>query len=316
VITLRQYSAGETIVREHDPGETAYIIESGRVEITKEVGSGRMHLAFLGAGEVFAEMSLVDDSPRSATVTAVEPTVIREFHREEILAAMKENPEAVIRFLKNIFERLREANLRLAQLEVPLPPPAAGDPPARPQRNIPDTLDPAGSPRAPHADPASILSAVASRSRAAAAERPAETAPPSPPQASGAPHADVKPALYTIEALTPRAAEAIYENPFTFSSFPLKIGRRTNDPLVSNHLEIADRDPLQISRHHVSIIRENGRIGVEDQGSHLGALVDDVRIGGKKNNPGPVFFKGGEGVLVLGTDSSPYRYRIGPKPAG
>jgi hypothetical protein len=79
-----------------------------------------------------------------------------------------------------------------------------------------------------------------------------------------------------IEALTPRAAEAIYENPFTFSSFPLKIGRRSNDPLVSNHLEIADRDPLQISRHHVSIVRENGKIGVEDRGSHLGALVDDV----------------------------------------
>jgi CRP-like cAMP-binding protein len=280
VITLRRFSAGERIVRENDHGETAFIIESGKVEVSREIGSVAMRVAALGAGEVFGEMSLVDDSPRSFTVTAVEETLVREIHREEILAAMKEDPGAVILFLKNIFERLREANLRLAQLEVPLPPPHAGPAEARP----------GASAAPPRPGPSSF----------------------SPPRAGGSPHAEAKSALYTIEALTPRAAEAIYENPFTFSAFPLKIGRRSNDPLVSNHLEIADRDPLQISRHHVSIIRENGKIGVEDRGSHLGALVDDVRIGGKKNGPGPVFFKGEEGVLVLGTDSSPYRYRIRP----
>jgi hypothetical protein len=39
-------------------------------------------------------------------------------------------------------------------------------------------------------------------------------------------------------------------------------------------------------------------------------LVDDVRVGGKKHGPGPVFFKGDEGILVLGTDASPYRYKV------
>ncbi len=78
---------------------------------------------------------------------------------------------------------------------------------------------------------------------------------------------------------------------------------------MSNHLEISDQAPLQISRHHVSIIRNGDKIGVVDRGSQLGASVDNVRIGGK-HNPGPVFFHGREGVLVLGPDSSPYRYKI------
>ena len=116
--------------------------------------------------------------------------------------------------------------------------------------------------------------------------------------------------MYSIEGLTPQAIEAMPDNPFTFTTFPLKIGRKTNDPLVSNHLEIRDQDPLQISRHHVSIVRENGRLGVVDRDSKLGALVDDVQIGGKKSFPGPVFFNGDEGILILGSATSPYRYRI------
>ena len=113
-----------------------------------------------------------------------------------------------------------------------------------------------------------------------------------------------------IEGLTPRAVESLKDNPSLFTTLPIKIGRRTNDPLVQNHLEIADRDPLQISRHHVSIVQEGDKVGAVDRGSHLGASVDDERIGGRTASPGPVFFKGDEGILVLGTDKSPYRYKI------
>jgi hypothetical protein len=201
----------------------------------------------------------VDDAPHSATVTAVEETLVREIHRDNIYGAMKESPDTIAKFLKNIFERLREANMRIAQLE-------------------------------------------------SAAKAQPQAANPFSPASASAPAA--KPTVYSIEGLTPQAIEAIPDNPFTFTTFPLKIGRKTNDALVNNHLEILDQDPLQISRHHVSIVRENGKLGVLDRGSKLGAVVDDVHIGGKKHSPGPVFFKGDEGILILGTATSPYRYRI------
>lgn len=241
------------------------MIEKGKVEVTREKDGKPAHIAFLEAGDAFGEMSVVDDAPISATVIALEDTWVREIRRDDIQGTMKDSPDAIIKFLKNVFERLREANMRIAYLESAL-----------------QAKDTALMP----------------------ANRPAN------PSASDPGPAPAKPALYSIEGLTPRAIEAMPDNPFTFTSFPLKIGRKTNDPLVNNHLEIADQDPLQISRHHVSIVREQGRLGVIDRGSQLGALVDDVHIGGKKHAPGPAFFKGDEGILILGTATSPYKYRV------
>lgn len=283
MITIRQYGPQEVIIREHEPGETAFVIEKGKVEVVREKNGKTAHVAFLEAGAAFGEMSVVDDAPRSATVIAVEETWVREIHRDNIHAAMKDSPDALIKFLKNIFERLREANMRVAHLESALR--------AQSQKD----------PSAVIANPDSI--------RTTAHQVQAADSPFFPSAAETAP-APSKPTLYSIEGLTPQAIEAMADNPFTFTAFPLKIGRKTNDPLVNNHLEITDQDPLQISRHHVSIVREHGKLGVIDRGSHLGALVDDVPIGGKKHAPGPAFFKSDEGILILGTATSPYKYRV------
>src|SRR4029434_16810 len=78
VMTLRQYEAGEVIVQENDLGETAYLIEQGQVEVSKELDGQHVHLAYLGAGAIFGEMSMIDEKPRSATVTAVTATVVSE----------------------------------------------------------------------------------------------------------------------------------------------------------------------------------------------------------------------------------------------
>jgi hypothetical protein len=68
--------------------------------------------------------------------------------------------------------------------------------------------------------------------------------------------------------------------------------------------------PPQLSRHHVAIINYAGNIGVADRGSYLGALVDNRRLGGLDGNPGPLFFAGSEGLLVLGEDTSPFRFKV------
>jgi CRP/FNR family transcriptional regulator, cyclic AMP receptor protein len=89
VITLRRYNAGEVIVQENDLGETAYLIGQGRVEVTKELDGRNVHLAYLDVGEIFGEMSMIDEKPRSATVTAVTETVVSELHRDDFFETPK-----------------------------------------------------------------------------------------------------------------------------------------------------------------------------------------------------------------------------------
>ncbi len=252
MVNTWRYAPNDLIIRENDPGESAYIIESGKVAVSKESNGKQVHIAYLAKGATFGEMSMVDDLPRSASVTAVEETVVREFHRDDLYGAMKENPDVFGKFLKSIFERLREANSVIANM----------DPDSKRQGRLANLKDP-GS----------------------------------------------KAESFSIEGVTPAAIAAVAANTFVIKTFPFKIGRKSSDPFLYNHFEIEDKDPAQISRHHVSIVYEGGRIGVLDRGSELGASVGGTRIGGK-HGPGPVYFDGKEGVLILGEDASPFQYRI------
>ncbi|GAB4442263.1 MAG: hypothetical protein Kow0031_24350 [Anaerolineae bacterium] len=115
---LRMFRAGEVIIQENDVGETAYILEQGRVDVTKEQGGKKIYLGYLTAGDIFGEMSIIDDKPRSATVTAAEETFVKEIHRDEFLDILQNDREAAIKILKPLFNRLREANAaRLQEVE-------------------------------------------------------------------------------------------------------------------------------------------------------------------------------------------------------
>jgi MFS family permease len=76
--------AGETVVREGDIGDRFYVIESGSLAATFE---GRP-LSTMGPGECFGEIALLRDVPRTATVTAIEDSVLQAVERDDFLAAM------------------------------------------------------------------------------------------------------------------------------------------------------------------------------------------------------------------------------------
>jgi len=116
MISTRQFEAGEVIFRENEIGETAYVIEQGRVEVLKKLDGKTVHLAYIGAGEPFGEMSMIDEKPRSATIVAVENTIARELHRDDFVQNLQTDPEVAMSLLKVLFERLREADATILQL--------------------------------------------------------------------------------------------------------------------------------------------------------------------------------------------------------
>jgi CRP-like cAMP-binding protein len=253
---LRKYKAGEVIIIENDTGETAYAIEQGRVEITKDREGQKIHIAYLNAGETIGEMSMVDDRPRSATVTATEETTAREIHRDEFFKSLKTDPEVAMNVLKVLFERLREANVTILQLQ---------------KEGVKLTQTPEIKPK------------------------------------EESTKADV---TVFLEGLTQKAVSTLPENPFCINKFPFRIGRDSADLLALNDLMISDSMPLQISRHHVSIIKQEGHVGVLDRGSTLGSLVDGKQLGGEGGIPDPLFFESSGGTLVLGDSQSPFRYKV------
>jgi MFS family permease len=83
-------SAGEVVLREGEDSDRFFVIESGLVEVTQ----GGVALRQEGPGEFFGEIGLLRDVPRTATVTAVEDTVLLALGRDEFLAAVTGQNEA------------------------------------------------------------------------------------------------------------------------------------------------------------------------------------------------------------------------------
>lgn len=107
------FSAGTPIFREGEPGDCAYVIERGRVEITA-LRSGRpVRLAVLGERELFGEMALVDDQVRSATATALVETEVVQVSRERVKAELQRADPLLRLLLRVTLDRLRTTSRRI-----------------------------------------------------------------------------------------------------------------------------------------------------------------------------------------------------------
>lgn len=75
-VTHKQsFDPGQELFLEDQPPCNAYLIEKGRVEVSKIRDGVKVLLGYRDEGDVVGEMALIDNSPRSATATAIEPTV-------------------------------------------------------------------------------------------------------------------------------------------------------------------------------------------------------------------------------------------------
>lgn len=102
---------GQTVFEAGDEGHALYLIRAGKIKISHFNLDGREKvLAYLNPGEIFGEMSLLDDEPRSATATAVEDTVVHALYLEEYWALVRRFPQVAHNLARIVAHRLREMN--------------------------------------------------------------------------------------------------------------------------------------------------------------------------------------------------------------
>lgn len=107
---LRSFSQNQIIFREGDVGDCAYLIEKGRVLIYVNKGETEVALRTLGEGEVFGEMSLIDNSPRSASCRALGDAHLIVVTKEQLIDRIQDADPVVRLLMRALLERLRSQN--------------------------------------------------------------------------------------------------------------------------------------------------------------------------------------------------------------
>ena len=107
-LVTRSFGRGVFIFHKDSPGQTLYIIQSGRVRIFILSESGQeISLNVYGAGEVIGELGFLDGQPRSASAVTLEPTVTLALRREDFFQRLEDHSRLAMRLLEVMAARLR-----------------------------------------------------------------------------------------------------------------------------------------------------------------------------------------------------------------
>ncbi|MEM9488787.1 MAG: Crp/Fnr family transcriptional regulator [Myxococcota bacterium] len=118
-VTLRRVPAQQTILSQDEPGDSMYVIMSGRVKVVIFGENGReVTLSILRPGAAFGEMALFDGEARSANCIASEPATLLVLSREDLLLHMANHPRTALNLLGEMARRLRSADESIAQLAL------------------------------------------------------------------------------------------------------------------------------------------------------------------------------------------------------
>lgn len=112
------YSPGEVIISEFEPGDSFYLIQSGRVQLLKCVNGSKKNLDILKPGEFFGEMAILDNSPRSATCMAAGNVKCLEFNKENFELLITGNPQMALLLLKLFCKRIYDQKRRFKILVI------------------------------------------------------------------------------------------------------------------------------------------------------------------------------------------------------
>jgi CRP/FNR family cyclic AMP-dependent transcriptional regulator len=112
------FRKGDIIFCEHEPGDTFYLIQAGRVQIVRIIGDLEKNIDILNPSEVFGEMAILEEAPRSATAIALDDVKALEFNRENFEVLMMGNPQIAMKLLKLFIKRIYDQKRRFMILTL------------------------------------------------------------------------------------------------------------------------------------------------------------------------------------------------------
>lgn len=117
--SMRRVSRGTAVVLAGDSIDCVYFVLNGSLKVLVSDEDGReVILTMLGQGDIFGEMGVVDEAPRSATVTAVSSSDLVSIPQSDFRRILQDNFELCLRIMGNLAQRLREADRKIESLAL------------------------------------------------------------------------------------------------------------------------------------------------------------------------------------------------------
>jgi CRP/FNR family transcriptional regulator, cyclic AMP receptor protein len=112
----KEFPKGTHLFHEGEPGREMFVVQSGKIALSKRVRDVEKVLSIVGPGEFFGEMSILTNQPRSATATVAEDAKILVIDSKTFEAMIKGNTEIAVRMIKKLVDRLQAANEQIENL--------------------------------------------------------------------------------------------------------------------------------------------------------------------------------------------------------
>lgn len=104
----RAYEQGQIIFRQGEPGNCMYVIQSGEVEIFREIDGKEVRIAVRGEGDFFGEMSIFEQETRMATARANKKAAVLTVDKKSLLRRFQQDPSLAFRIVETMSRRIRE----------------------------------------------------------------------------------------------------------------------------------------------------------------------------------------------------------------
>jgi len=114
----RVFKPGEIIFSEYEPGDTFYLIQSGKVKLIQCTGENERILDILQPSEMFGEMAILENLPRSATAIAVDEVTVIELNAQNFEILMLGNPQIALKLLRIFSKRIYDSKRRFMILAL------------------------------------------------------------------------------------------------------------------------------------------------------------------------------------------------------
>ncbi len=112
------FPKGTVIFSEFEPGDCFYLIQTGRVQLIKIVNGFQKNLDILQPSEIFGEMAILENTPRSATAIAYDDVKALEFNKANFEVLMMGNPAIAMKLLKTFVKRIFAQKRRFMILTI------------------------------------------------------------------------------------------------------------------------------------------------------------------------------------------------------